>query len=220
MSSRLFWIGLLGALLLGACQAGQPTLIIMEVTREVPVTVVVTKEVALAVTSTVTPTASLTPNLTPTATLTATPDPFPTPVVGQVFVADQKFEFGRMFWIQPVNQIWVITTQDGNNLWEVYEDTFQDGMPETDPSITPPRGLLQPERGFGKLWRENPQVREALGWALSSELGYNTRYEYHAGGTIEEGIFVASYGYHTLEDIEKRTFQFIEGTWTWEEVIK
>jgi hypothetical protein len=204
-----------------ACQGITPTLVVMEVTREVPVTVVVT----LAPTETVTPTvsASTTPTETviphtATPTPTPTPDLFPTPAVGRIFVAEQVFEFGRMFWIEPVNQIWVlITDSTGKPSWQVFEDTFREGMIERDPALVPPTGLFQPERGFGKLWRERPELRNALGWALSPEVGYNTRYEYHAGGSFNaEGQFVQSSGYHVIEDLERRSFRFIEGTWTWE----
>ena len=36
---------------------------------------------------------------------------------------------------------------------------------------TPPAGLVEPVRGFGKVWRENPAVRQALGWATAPENG-------------------------------------------------
>ncbi len=209
---------LLMTLVFGACQAMSPTLVVMEVTREVPVTVFVTAAVLAEETESAqtptTPPARTTPTIVPTAT----PDIFPTPVVGQVFVADQAFEFGRMFWIQPVNQVWILTTDaDDKRVWQVFEDLFAEGMQEIDPSIVPPTGLFQPERGFGKLWRERPEIRNALGWALSEELGYNTRYEYHAGGTVNnEGEFVAGSGYHVIEDLDRRIYRFIEGAWTWE----
>jgi hypothetical protein len=36
---------------------------------------------------------------------------------------------GRMFWIAPVKQIWVLAASDGSRygLWRVYNDTFVDG---------------------------------------------------------------------------------------------
>lgn len=223
MRLRLFIALVLSLFAFVACQGITPTLAVMEVTREVPVTVIVTLAPTQEPTSTAPAVAGLTPTATatlgtPTATATATPDLFPTPVVGRVFVAEQAFEFGRMFWIEPVNQIWVlITDAEGKPSWQVFEDTFEEGMTESDPTIIAPTGLFQPERGFGKLWRERPELRNALGWALSPEVGYNTRYEYHAGGSFNaEGLFVQSSGYHVIEDLERRSFRFIEGTWTWE----
>jgi hypothetical protein len=216
-------IGIVISLLsISACQGNLTnTVLVMEVTREVPVTVVITVQPTNGPISLVTATATRTPNGTPvmTATPSRTPtqDPFPTPVVGQVFIADQLFERGRMFWIQPVGQIWVLTTdEDGNNIWQVYEDDFENGMLESDPTIVPPPGRYQPERGFGKLWRENPEIREALGWASTEELGYNTRYEYHAGGTLVNGVYEPASGYHVIENLTKEVFTFYEGSWTWE----
>src|SRR5262245_60288081 len=54
----------------------------------------------------------------------------------------------------------------------------------------PPAGLYEPIRGFGKLWRSNPQVRNTLGWAAGPEQAdfgieqpyfNDTRMLYHAG---------------------------------------
>jgi len=38
----------------------------------------------------------------------------------------------------------------------------------------PPVGLYQPVRGFGLVWREEPGVRDRLGWAVDREVGYPT----------------------------------------------
>ncbi len=224
MSMRLTIIGVMIALFATACQGLQQPVIIMEVTREVPVTVIVTAEPTAGpvslVTSTPTPTPEGTPFSSPTPSITPTTDPFPTPVIGQIFIADQKFERGRMFWLQPVRQIWVLTTaEDGTQVWQVYNDTFEEGMMERDPAIVPPVGgnRTQPERGFGKLWRETPQLREQLGWAIGNELGYTTRYEYIAGGIVnEQGVFVPGSGIHVLESLENEVFRFYEGLRTWE----
>ncbi len=37
--------------------------------------------------------------------------------------------------------------------------------------LNPPPGRLEPKRGFGKVWREKPGVREALGWATNPDRG-------------------------------------------------
>jgi hypothetical protein len=224
MSLRLTLIGVLVALLTSACQGIQPTLLIMEVTREVPVTVIVTAEPTPGPLSLNTPTPSPTPQGTPfaspTPSATPTVDPFPTPVVGQIFIADQSFERGRMFWLQPVDQIWVLTINaNGERAWQVFNDTFEEGMMERDPSIVPPLSgnLTQPERGFGKLWRETPQLREQLGWAIGNELGYTTRYEYQAGGIVnEQGVYEPGSGIHIIETLNNEVFYFYEGLRTWE----
>ena len=50
---------------------------------------------------------------------------------------------------------------------------LKDGMPDHDPSISPPAGKTQPVRGFGLAWRTQPTVRDRLGWALSAEGQYD-----------------------------------------------
>jgi len=59
-----------------------------------------------------------------------------------------------------------------NGQWLKFPDTFTASDPDTDPSIVPPPGLLQPKGGFGKVWRANPNVRSALGWATDWERPY------------------------------------------------
>ena len=36
---------------------------------------------------------------------------------------------------------------------------------------TPPPGLVEPIRGFGKVWRNDPALASRLGWALAGEQG-------------------------------------------------
>jgi hypothetical protein len=65
-------------------------------------------------------------------------------------------------------------------------DVWDESKPESDPGIVPPVGLYQPVRGFGLVWREEPGVRDRLGWAVDREVGYPTaiqrtsRYKYNA----------------------------------------
>lgn len=164
------------------------------------------------------------PAAAPTEQPTGTPPPTDngpataTPVVNQIQVAEQVFENGRMFWIQPTGQIWVmVVTDEGEGDWSVYSDTFEEGEPETDPQLTPPDGMDQPRRGFGKLWRENPEIREALGWTLTPEFGYVTRYEYHClQEAVVNGENICQQGYHVLTSLYEESFRFIEGSNTWQ----
>lgn len=78
----------------------------------------------------------------------------------------QEYEGGIMIWLQ--GPIYVLYN-DGT--FRRYEDTFIDGV---DPEITgetPPPGRVEPRRGFGKLWRTTPEVRQRLGWPFDNELG-------------------------------------------------
>lgn len=192
----------------------EPTLAAQAVTQAANPTVVVTPFDMLSSATTL-------PTETPAAmTPSATQPPanFPTPIFQQIQVAEQLFERGRMFWLQPTGQIWVlVVTSEGHGTWTVYEDNFVEGEPESDPSIVPPEGRLQPERGFGKLWREVAAVRDGLGWAVTPEFGYVSRYEYHAGGTFDaSGSFVRGYGYHILYSLYGEQFRFNEADSTWQ----
>ena len=163
------------------------------------------------------PTATETPEPTHTPAPTSTPDPRPTATTGTISVAEEVFENGRMFYIQPLDQIWVmVVTGEGEGTWSIYPDTFEDGEAEVDPSLLPPEGMYQPERGFGKLWRENTDVREALGWGVTPEFGYNSEYRYQPGGQVVNDVVVPGPGYHVLFSLAGEAFQFNEDDNTWE----
>jgi hypothetical protein len=59
--------------------------------------------------------------------------------------------------------------------WQTFPDTWDESQPANDPSIAPPANWYQPERGIGKLWREQPGVRDKLGWAYAPEISYTGR---------------------------------------------
>ncbi len=154
---------------------------------------------------------------TATPTITATPDPFPETIVGSIYMAEQRFENGWLFWLQPNSQIWALTAaDDGQRIWSVYDDTFVEGDAETDPQIVPPADRFQPVRGFGKLWRENPEVRLALGWALDIERGHTTHYEYHHGGFVnDQNEYLPGPGFHQVESLSGDSVRFIEESRSW-----
>lgn len=99
----------------------------------------------------------------------------------------QEFERGRMFWIGEQHQIIVLfdaptvlpESEEGEEeevdlppAWIMVDDPFTEDTPEEDPEIQPPEGLFQPRRGFGVLWRENPKIRDRLGWATGEEIPF------------------------------------------------
>ena len=88
--------------------------------------------------------------------------------------AEQPFEGGVMIWLDATDSIIVLTP---DQQWQKFEDTWTEEQPESDPSIVPPDGRYQPIRGFGKVWREHPELREKLGWALGVELGFESIYQ-------------------------------------------
>jgi hypothetical protein len=166
-------------------------------------------------------TATSSPTETPTVIVTVaeTPTPGPPPgfyrpegIFGELWVADadvredlgwasaaqstelwtalQPFEGGAMIWREDTDQVYV-AYRDGS--WALFDSTWVDGEPEQDPGIVAPAGLLQPKRGFGKVWRDNPEVRSGLGWALEEEAGYTARVQsFERGGLlrIEDTTYV------------------------------
>lgn len=95
----------------------------------------------------------------------------------QVFMAEQPFERGRMIWDSSQTQIYVLPDRGS---WQAFADTFVEGVDlDYDPALPPPP--QQPQRGFGKVWREQLGGPEAaIGWALESERpvnGWQQRFE-------------------------------------------
>jgi len=122
-------------------------------------------------------------------------------------VAFEEFEHGFMLWRgTPPAQIYVLFTGDGGTgRWSVYPDTWQEGEPPSDPSLAAPAGLYQPARGFGKVWREQPGVREGLGWALGQERGSQGLHQPFEGGRV----FIVE---------NRRLFALVDADQTWLEL--
>lgn len=91
-------------------------------------------------------------------------------------VAEEPFERGAMLWLADPQSgggtIYVIARESGSstkNTWQSFEDTWREGDPADSGDKTPPAGLLEPLRGFGRLWYANQSVADALGWATAAE---------------------------------------------------
>ncbi len=116
----------------------------------------------------------------------------PTGTVQGVRGVFQTFERGVMFWRESDRSIFAISTggigqgQPSDTWWRL-DDTFQEGEPESDPNLVPPEGLLQPVRGFGKVWRDNAPVRDALGWATGVEYPAESQWLDFEGGWMMAG---------------------------------
>jgi hypothetical protein len=102
--------------------------------------------------------------------------------------AAQFFWYGKMFWIGSQDAIYVLYDNNVAPRWQVFQDTFEDGMPEADPNLdlnAPPYADWQPRRGFGLIWRNQENVRARIGWAESAyEQPYNARLQIGNDGTI------------------------------------
>jgi hypothetical protein len=61
--------------------------------------------------------------------------------------------------------------------------------------VTPPPGLYTPWRGFGKVWAENPELAQALGWAIEPE-AQPRRADYQI---MDRGLLVPLYKAGTVD---------------------
>jgi hypothetical protein len=82
-----------------------------------------------------------------------------------------------------------ILVMTGDGRWEARPDAWTETQPVSDPTLAPPAGLVQPVRGFGKVWREEPGVRERLGWGLANEQGTEAFVQ-----SFENGLMVQAGG--------------------------
>jgi LysM repeat protein len=110
------------------------------------------------------------------------------------------FEKGFMFWLEDTNQIYVLTNTDSplGGTYRIFLDTWTEGMPETDPTLQPPEGLIQPDRNFGHAWR-NYALQEPLGWGTDSAQLY-TALIVRDGGTM------------IISSPDHRVYQLVEQT--------
>lgn len=105
--------------------------------------------------------------------------------------AQQHFERGAMIWVKEQDRIYVLfddVPSGSERACQMFADEWDEGESDCDPSLIPPDGLYQPIRGFGLVWRQNPDVRQRLGWAADLETAFETTVQ-HAPG----------YGRHSSE---------------------
>jgi hypothetical protein len=63
----------------------------------------------------------------------------------------------------------VIYVLYANMTFRRFDDFFDPAIDPVSGGEAPPPGLVEPGYGFDKIWREQPRVREQLGWATSPE---------------------------------------------------
>lgn len=160
-----------------------------------PPTIAPTATAPPSATPTVAPTAQ--PTVAPTVTTTpAPPSPTATPKLpydivgsfGQIYTRNstvrdrlglpsaaeakvggsyQLFEGGMMFWREDTGTIYVLFAGEPS-IWYAFADGWTTGM-EPGGGAGPAAGQFKPRNGFGKVWREQPDVQKRLGYALSAD---------------------------------------------------
>ncbi len=98
----------------------------------------------------------------------------------------RQFQGGYMIWVGMQDAIYALYLSATPPRWQVFNDTFQEGMPETDSNFdNAPPGTWQPQRGFGLVWRSQPGVKDRLGWALTEdEISYTVQVQISSDGLI------------------------------------
>ncbi len=85
-------------------------------------------------------------------------------------LTSESFENGTMYYLKGSRVIYVLS-KTGVQL-TVYASTWNEGDPNGDLVPGPRAGTYLPKRGFGKVWRENPVVQQAVGYAITDERPY------------------------------------------------
>ena len=111
----------------------------------------------------------------------------PIPTITQS--AWQPFERGFMIYLQGSPSSIYAITNDGR--FRRFDDTFVSGVDPESGGESPPPGLLEPVRGFGKVWRSNADIRALLGWATQAERGDTASLQPFERG---RAIFLPGYG--------------------------
>ncbi len=117
-----------------------------------------------------------------------------------------NFERGYMIWLEATGQIYTIYTTSGQPEWEQFEDTWTPGYPgcsEEDRRYDPQRQAWTPKSGFCKVWTENGDVADRIGWALYNyEVAYQPSYQPGQDGSV------------AIEDPDGSVFYLnADGTW-------
>ncbi len=97
-----------------------------------------------------------------------------------------QFQNGAMLWVAKQDAIYVLYDSASPPRWQVFNDTFTDGMADTDPAFNnAPPYTWQPRRGFGLLWRGQLALRERLGWAVTeAEIPFTPQVQLGSDGMI------------------------------------
>jgi hypothetical protein len=93
----------------------------------------------------------------------------------------QRFERGTMIWLEALGRYYVLDPalvheQDVRKRLGVFLDPLE-AVQDTFSEVSPPEGFYAPAGGLGLVWRgdlgDSAGYREALGWALAPEFGYD-----------------------------------------------
>jgi hypothetical protein len=117
------------------------------------------------------------------------------PVGANVAISSASIQMqnGLMVWASqygdvPTRTIYAVYS---NGTFGRYEDTWTDHVDPETTGETAPAGMITPARGFGKVWHNNPTVKNGLGFARESEKGTQGQIQRFERG---EMFFIAGLG--------------------------
>ncbi len=97
------------------------------------------------------------------------------------YAAAERFERGRMIWVQALDEYYAFFDEAGPAPFKLFGRplSFKPGASlDNRLGAPPPPGLYEPVSGFGLLWRGEvdgaEDLRERLGWAVEPESGFDT----------------------------------------------
>jgi hypothetical protein len=91
---------------------------------------------------------------------------------------EQVFERGHMVYVESRRS--VIVSFFADRRWiELPDPGVASGAPG---SLSPPTGLVAPEGRFAQVWRNQPGVRDQLGWAIGRQRTFQGAAQRYAGG--------------------------------------
>ncbi len=133
----------------------------------------------------------------------------------------QPFERGIMIYRANTQTITVVSRDAGASLslgnWLGFKDTWAEGQ-EPGGGAAPVPGLFFPQRGFGKVWRDNPEVQQLLGYALTNNESVKPLvFQGFAGGIMVDvqnapgGDYRNSPGIYLLYTTHRFEFQYSSG---------
>lgn len=106
----------------------------------------------------------------------------PAGALQQGLMAEQPFEGGLMFWRSSPGLIYALPT---GQPYRWFEDTWDPGQPAyTCPDLGPSQTPPTPQRGFGKVWCSQADLRQLLGNAAGEERPFDAAWQEFEHGLI------------------------------------
>ena len=114
----------------------------------------------------------------------------------------EDFEGGRVLRYAPdpaytADQRGIVYVIYNDGEWLTYPDVWDPSQPSNAPSLVVPNGRYQPVDSIGKVWRENADVRNRLGWAYGPQSKFTGRMQLYL---VQSGMPSGDYSHFFFID--------------------